>query len=134
MAIVAAHNVPYAATASIAFPEDFVKKVEKARAIRGPRFFHVLAPCPPGWKYPPEETVRLGRLVVDTGIFPLYEIENGRYRVTRKLGTRKPVSEYLAKQGRFGHLSEYEVAEIQRRVDARWTKLLTLEKATEAIE
>ena len=134
MAIVAAHNVPYAATACISFPEDFVKKVEKAKSIKGPRFLHVLAPCPPGWKYAPEETVRLGRLVVDTGIFPLYEIENGRYRITRKLGKRKPVSEYLARQGRFVHLSEYEVAEIQRRVDARWARLLTLEKATEAIE
>ena len=129
MRIVAAHDVPYAATASIAFPEDFVKKVEKVRDIHGPRFFHVLAPCPPGWKYPPEETVRLGRLAVDARIFPLYEIDHGRYRITRKAG-RRTVREYLEKQGRFAHLKEEQVAEIQRRVDARWAKLESLEKAT----
>ncbi len=134
MAIVAAHGVPYAATASIAFPEDFVKKLEKARTIPGPRFFHVLAPCPPGWKYPPEETVRLGRLAVDTGIFPLYEIENGRYRITRKLGTRKPLAEYLSKQGRFGQLTEGQAAEIQRRVDARWARLEALERTTSEVK
>ena len=130
MAIVAAHNVPYAATASIAFPEDFVKKVEKAKDIRGPRFFHVLAPCPPGWKYPPEESVRLGRLAVDTRIFPLYEIEFGRYRITRKVGKGKPVAEYLQKQGRFGLLGDEQIAEIQRRVDTRWAKLEALERTT----
>jgi len=123
MAIVAAHNVPYAATACVAFPEDLVKKVEKAKGIRGPRFLHVLAPCPPGWKYAPEETIRLGRLAVDTKVFPLYEVEGGRYAITRKIGKGKPVAEYLAKQGRFGHLTEAEVAEIQRRVDARWARL-----------
>ena len=130
MAIVAAHNIPYAATASISFPEDFVKKLEKAKGIHGPRFFHVIAPCPPGWKYAPEETVRLGRLVVDTRIFPLYEIESGRYRITRKVGKGKPVAEYLGKQGRFGQLSEIQVVEIQRRVDARWAKLEALERTT----
>jgi pyruvate/2-oxoacid:ferredoxin oxidoreductase beta subunit len=132
MAIVAAHEVPYAATASISFPEDFVKKLEKARDIRGPRFFHVLAPCPPGWKYPPEETVRVGRLAVDARVFPLYEIDHGRYRITRRAG-RKLVKEYVEKQGRFAHLTEDQVAEIQRRVDARWAKLESLEKATSEV-
>ncbi len=129
MAIVAAHRIPYAATASVAFPEDFVKKVEKAKGIHGPRFFHVLAPCPPGWKYAPEETVRLGRLAVDTHTFPLYEIEFGRYRITRKAG-RKPVSEYLAKQGRFAHLTQQDVEEIQRRVDERWAWLEAMERGS----
>ncbi len=127
MAIVAAHRIPYAATASVAFPEDFVKKVERAKGIHGPRFFHVLAPCPPGWKYAPEETVRLGRLAVDTRTFPLYEIEFGRYRITRKAG-KKPVSEYLAKQGRFAHLTQQDVEEIQRRVDERWGWLEAMER------
>ncbi len=129
MAIVAAHNIPYAATASVAFPEDFVKKLQKAKDIRGPRFFHVLAPCPPGWKYPPEETVRLAWLAVDARIFPLYEIDRGRYRITRKAG-KKPVADYIRKQGRFDHLSGEEVAEIQRRVDAKWARLEALERTT----
>jgi len=128
MGIVVAHDIPYAATASIAFPEDFVKKLEKAKGIHGPRFFHVLAPCPPGWKYPPEESVRLGRLAVDTRLFPLYEVEGGRYRITRKVGKRVPVEAYLQKQGRFAHLTDAEIAEAQRRVDVRWARLEALER------
>jgi pyruvate/2-oxoacid:ferredoxin oxidoreductase beta subunit len=131
MGIVLAHSIPYAATASIAFPEDFVKKLEKARAIRGPRFFHVLAPCPPGWKYPPEQTVRLGRMAVETRVFPLYEVTGGRYTITRKVARAKPVADYLRVQGRFGHLSPELVSEIQRRVDARWARLERMEATPE---
>ena len=129
MAIVTAHAVPYAATASITFPEDFVKKLEKARAIKGPRFFHVLSPCPPGWKYPPEQTIRLGRMAVETRVFPLYEVEGGRYTITRKVARAKPVAEYLKVQGRFGHLTEAQVAGIQGRVDRRWAWLEKMEAA-----
>ncbi len=127
MAIVAAHRPAYAATANVAFPEDFVKKVDKMRSIRGPRFLHALAPCPPGWRYSSEKTIEIGRLATDTNIFPLYEIEDGRYRITRKLGVAKPVAEYLKAQGRFAHLNEAEVAEIQAQVDAAWKRLLALE-------
>ena len=130
MGIVLAHNIPYAATASIAFPEDFTKKLEKARSIHGPRFFHVLAPCPPGWKYPPEHTVRLGRMAVDSRVFPLYEVVDGRYRITRKPGRPTPVAEYLRLQGRFSHLDEAQVATIQTRVDERWARLETFETMT----
>ncbi|HKZ64093.1 MAG TPA: 3-methyl-2-oxobutanoate dehydrogenase subunit beta [Thermoplasmata archaeon] len=129
MAIVTAHHIPYAATASIAFPEDFVRKLERAKSIRGPRFFHVLAPCPPGWKYPPEETVKLARLAVDARIFPLYEVDHGRYRITRRAG-KKAAKDYLEDQGRFAHLTDVEISEIQRRVDERWAQLEFLEKAT----
>jgi len=127
MAIVAAHDPAYAATVNVAFPEDFVKKVQKAATIRGPRFFHALAPCPPGWSFPPEKSIELGRLATDTNIFPLYEIEGGRYRITRKLGRARPVAEYLKVQGRFAHLSPAEVAAIQADVDARWKRLLDRE-------
>ena len=127
MAIVAAHRPAYAATVNVAFPEDFVKKVQKAKAIRGPRFFHALAPCPPGWKYSAEKTIEIGRLATDTNVFPLYEIEDGVYRITRKLGVAKPVRRYLETQGRFAHLDEAQVAQIQREVDARWKRLLALE-------
>ncbi|MEK6852106.1 MAG: thiamine pyrophosphate-dependent enzyme, partial [Candidatus Thermoplasmatota archaeon] len=127
MGIVAAHYPAYAATLNVAFPEDFLKKVQKARDIPGPRFLHVLAPCPPGWKYPPEKTIALGRLATDANVFPLYEIEGGKYRITRKLGAAKPVAEYLKLQGRFVHMRPEEVAETQTQVDARWKRLVALE-------
>jgi pyruvate/2-oxoacid:ferredoxin oxidoreductase beta subunit len=127
MAIIAAHSPAYAATVNVAFPEDFVKKVQKAKAIKGPRFFHALAPCPPGWRYSSEKTIEVGRLATDSNIFPLYEIDHGVYRVTRKLGVAKPVQEYLRTQGRFAHLSEKEIAQIQAEVDTRWKRLLALE-------
>src|SRR3972149_979315 len=82
MGIVVAHRPAYAATVNIAFPEDFVKRVEKAKSIHGPRFLHALVPCPPGWTYRAEGTGELGRLAPDTNIFPLYEVEQGRYRIT----------------------------------------------------
>jgi len=127
MAIVAAHRPAYAATVNVAFPEDFVRKVQKAKAIKGPRFLHALAPCPPGWRYSSEKTIAIGRLATDTNVFPLYEIEDGKYRITRKLGIARPVAEYLRLQGRFAHLTDADIAEIQAHVDARWKRLLQLE-------
>src|SRR3972149_5458127 len=100
MGIVAAHDPAYAATVNIAFPEDFVRKVEKAKAIRGPRFFHAFAPCPPGWGDSAGRAIGLGRLATDTNVFPLYEIEAGRYRISRKLGRAKPVADYVRAQAR----------------------------------
>ena len=132
MAIVAAHEPAYAATVNIAFPEDFLRKVEKARTVKGPRFFHALAPCPPGWRYPAEKTIEVGRLATDSNMFPLYEIDAGLYRITRKLGRPKPVSEYFRAQSRFAHLSEAEVAGIQAEVDARWARLLQLEASSQS--
>jgi pyruvate/2-oxoacid:ferredoxin oxidoreductase beta subunit len=127
MAIVAAHRPAYAATVNVAFPEDFLRKVEKARNIRGSRFFHALAPCPPGWKFSPEKTIELGRLATDTNVFPLYEVEDGRYRITRKVGVGKPVALYLEAQGRFAHLRPEEVAQIQADADTCWKRLIRLE-------
>ena len=127
MAIIAAHHPAYAATVNVAFPEDFVKKVQKAKAIHGPRFIHALAPCPPGWRYSSEKTIEIGRLATDTNLFPLYEIEDGTYRITRKLGVAKPVQEYLKTQGRFAHLGTAEIARIQAETDLRWKRLLALE-------
>ncbi len=130
MAIVAAHRIPYAATTSVGFPEDFVKKVQKAKPIHGPRFFHVFSPCPPGWKYPPEKTIEIAKLAVETNVFPLYEIVDGRYVINRKPGRPKPVAVYLEAQGRFAHLKPEDVEAIQREVDANWKRLLGLEKLT----
>lgn len=127
MAIVAAHDPAFAATVNVAFPEDFVRKVGHAKELHGPRFFHVLSPCPPGWRFSSEQTVALGRLATDSNVFPLYEVEGGHYRISRKVSQPKPVEEYLKGQGRFGHLTPDEVAEMQAAVDRRWKHLLALE-------
>ncbi len=128
MGIVLAHRPAYAATLNPSFAEDFERKVERARDIVGPRFLHILAPCPPGWKFDSAQTIALGRLATDTGIFPLYEVVEGRLRVTRKTGSLKPVSEYLTAQGRFRHLKPEDIERIQVGVRATWEELLKRER------
>ena len=128
MAIVLAHRPAYAATLNPSFPEDFDQKVERARDLVGPRFLHILAPCPPGWKFDSAQTIALGRLATDTGMFPLYEVVEDRLRLTRKTGELKPVTEYLAAQGRFKHLSAEEIERIQSQVRADWERLLRRER------
>lgn len=120
-AIVEAHRPAYQATAAPAYAEDMIRKFVKARAAKGFRFIRVLAPCPPGWKYDSERTVALSRLSVQTGLFALYEIENGSFRLNMNPGKRKPVGEFLRGQGRFKGLTPEAEAEIQAQVDARWT-------------
>jgi 2-oxoisovalerate ferredoxin oxidoreductase beta subunit len=127
MGIVLAHRPAYAATLNPSFPEDFERKVEHARALSGPRFLHVFAPCPPGWKFDSAETIALGRLATDTGVFPLYEVEEGHLRVTRKINRLKPVVEYLRAQGRFRHFSDADVAAVQVQVQTGWDQLLRRE-------
>ena len=124
MEIMAAHRIPYAATASPAFPEDLLAKMRKAKEIKGLRFFHILSSCPPGWKFPSELSLKISRLAVDTKIFPLYEIENGRKYTLTVQPKGKPVQEYLKLQGRFGHLGEGEIKAIQENVDEEWDILL----------
>jgi pyruvate/2-oxoacid:ferredoxin oxidoreductase beta subunit len=125
VAIMAAHSIPYVATASIGYPEDLFRKAKKAKDIKGTRFLHIYAPCPSGWKTRPEDTVKLSRMVVQNAIFPLYEIENGeKYTLNIKLREKKPVDDYLHIQGRFRHLKEEEIEYMQGEVDKKWGKLL----------
>jgi pyruvate/2-oxoacid:ferredoxin oxidoreductase beta subunit len=124
MAIMADHRIPYAATATVAYPEDFFRKIEKAKRIRGTRFIHLLSPCPPGWKMPSELAVRISRLAVRSRIFPLYEIENGRSYTLQEESHVVPIKEYLKLQGRFSHLTDQEIERIQERVDDEWRHLL----------
>jgi len=131
MGIVLAHHPTYAATVNPAFPEDFVKKAEKARQAPGPRFLHALTPCPPGWKYSSEETIEIGRLATETGLFPLYEVENGVYRITRKGGALKPVDEYVRKQARFRHWTDAQVRALAEQVRVGWERLLRLERESQ---
>jgi pyruvate/2-oxoacid:ferredoxin oxidoreductase beta subunit len=123
--ILAAHRIPYIATASVAYPVDLVQKVERARTIRGMRFIHILAPCPPGWKTQNDETVDLARQAVQTRVFPLFEIENGtdwRFSVDH---AGEPVAPYIRRQARFKHLTDEQIERIQAEVDARWKRLET---------
>jgi len=124
VAIMADHQIPYAATASIAYPEDLIRKMEKAKKIRGTRFIHLLSPCPPGWRIPSEVSVKVSRLAVRSRVFPLYEIENGRTYTLQEESQVVPVKEYLKLQGRFSHLKEQDIEETQRRVDDAWERLL----------
>jgi pyruvate ferredoxin oxidoreductase beta subunit len=107
-AIIAAHGSPYVATASIAYAPDMKKKVKKAAEIKGPTYVHVHAPCSTGWKFDGSKTIEVGKLAVETALWPLYEMENGEITVVRKIKNRKPVEEYLKVQGRFKHLFTME--------------------------
>ena len=93
------------------------------------KFIHLYAPCPTGWKHAPDITVKIGRLATETNVFPLNEVENGCYRINRKVANPKPLSEYLKPQGRFRHLTAEEVALMQAEVEKNWSGLLKLEAA-----
>ncbi len=129
MEIMAAHRVPYAATASPAYPEDFLAKMRKARETRGLRFIHILSSCPPGWKFPSELSVKIARLAVETRIFPLFEIERGRKHTLTVIPQGFPVRDYLKLQGRFNHLSSEQIQAIQDKVEEEW-EILAAKTAT----
>ncbi len=124
--IAVAHGIPYVATASPAFFLDLMNKVKKAALVKGPAYVHIYAPCPTGWGTKGEDSIKLARLAVDTKIFPLYEVIEGKYYITRKITKPKPVEEYLKAQRRFRHLTPEVIEEIQRRVDAEYERLLKL--------
>ena len=121
--IMAAHGIPYVATASISYPEDFMKKVKKAAETKGPAYIHLQQPCTTGWGFKPEQTIQLGRLAVENGAWGLFEIENGEFRVTYRPQERKPVKEYLSAQKRFKHLDDEQIAIIQEFVDNQCEEL-----------
>ena len=123
-AIAAAHNIPYVATACPSYPFDLMAKVKKGIETSGPAYIHILSVCPTGWRCPTDLTVRIGRLAVETGIFPLYEVENGEYKLNFKFPQLRPITDYMKLQGRFRHLSEKTIKEIQHRVDKEYTKLV----------
>jgi len=119
-----AHRIPYAATASIAFPEDMIGKFKKAVKMRGgTRFIHVFAPCPTGWGMGSEGCIRIARLAVLSNVFPLYEVEGGRKYTLNRKGDL-PVAEYIRPQGRFKHLTKSDIAAVQEMVDEEWHHLL----------
>jgi pyruvate ferredoxin oxidoreductase beta subunit len=123
--IITAHGIGYVATASAAYPLDLYDKVKKATTRTGPRYIHVHTPCPPGWGFDTRYTIKVGKLAVDSGLFDLYEIEDGKFNLTgpskRLIGkTRKPVKDYFASQGRFKSLDPDHIAKVQEKIDAKW--------------
>lgn len=118
--IVEAHNPPYMATACSAYPLDLYKKVKKALSIEGPKFIHILAPCPPGWRFPSDKTVEMGKLAVKTAMWILYEREYGNLKINGVSKTAMkeplPIEEYLSPQGRFKGISKEAVDLIQLQV------------------
>jgi pyruvate/2-oxoacid:ferredoxin oxidoreductase beta subunit len=119
-----AHRIPYAATANIAFPEDLVRKAKKARSIRGSKFLHIFASCPTGWRIPSDMSVKIARMAVQTNIFPLYEVDNGIHYTINYKPKGYLVREYFKLQGRFRHLGETDLDQIQKMVDEDWELLL----------
>ena len=121
--IAVAHNVPYVATACSSYPLDLMQKVKKASEKPGPAYVHILSVCPTGWRLPPDRAIWIGRLAVETGVFPLYEVEDGKYKITYDPGEIRPVTEYLKPQGRFRHLTPEMMEYIQKRVKKDYAKL-----------
>jgi pyruvate ferredoxin oxidoreductase beta subunit len=125
-AIAAAHNIPYVATSCSSYPFDIMMKIQKARQIKGPSYIHILSVCPTGWRCPSNLSIKMGRLAVETGIFPLYEIEDGKYNLNIDLPKLRPVDDYLKLQGRFRHLTKENITEIQNRVDLEYNRIKEL--------
>jgi len=134
LAIVAAHRVPYAASGSISHWNDLIAKSQKAFGVEGPAFLNVLSVCHRGWRFPQENTIEVAKLAIETGFWPLVEIEDGVWRFTHKPKQRKPVVEWLKIQGRFKHLFKEEnkhiLEQIQKDVDENWARLERLCEAT----
>ena len=128
-AIIAAHNIPYAAqTTFIGNFRDFHEKAHKALYTSGPAFLNVLSPCPRGWRYEPEDLAEICKLAVETCVWPMYEIDGGIWRLTYEPKKKLPVVEFLRKQGRFKHMfeksNEWMLEESQKHVDKEWEKLV----------
>ena len=122
-AIAAAHNIPYVATACPSYPIDLIQKVKKAAEMEGAAYLHILAVCPTGWRSAPELSIKLGRLAAETGVFPLYEVEHGNYKLNIDFPQLRPLKEYTKLQGRFRHLTDEKLQEIEKRIHREYEQL-----------
>lgn len=123
-AIAVAHGAPYVATASPAYPMDLMNKVKKASLVPGPAYIHIYSPCPTGWRCGIEESIEVAKLATQTKVFPLYEVIDGQYFLSRKVAKPKPITDYFKIQRRFRHLTDADVQKIQARVDLEYEDLL----------
>ncbi|MHA1311348.1 MAG: 3-methyl-2-oxobutanoate dehydrogenase subunit beta [Candidatus Helarchaeota archaeon] len=127
--IFASHNIPYVATASVGYPIDLYNKVKKAKNIKGFKFIHIFAPCPPGWRFETENMIKVAKNAVASGIWVLFEIEHGKKTLSapsekyRDKSKRIPLKEYLQLQGRFSKMTDKEINELQRWIDNYWEHL-----------
>ncbi len=121
--IMAAHEIPYVATASASYPFDLFQKVQKAINTPGPAYLHIYSACPTGWRMRPELSIQIGRLAVETGAFVLYEVENGKYRITEEVQEFRPLRDYLKPQGRFRHLSDAVINASEKRLREEYARL-----------
>jgi pyruvate ferredoxin oxidoreductase beta subunit len=133
--ILVAHHIPYVGqTIAINNFKDLYEKAEKAIYTEGPSFLNVLSPCPRGWGYPTEMLMDINKLAVETCYWPLYEVVNGKYKITYKPAKKLPIEEFLKPQKRFKHMfkpgNEWMIEEFQKEVDTRWQELLDLEEIT----
>jgi len=130
--IAVAHGIEYAATASLAYPVDLFNKIRKADAVRGPAVIHFLAVCPTGWRSDPALTVEIARLAVLTRMWPLYEVENGKYKINVFVKTPRPIEDYLKLQGRFKHLlrpeNKWLLEKLKQDVERFWNYLVEKSK------
>jgi len=130
--IMAAHRIPYIATASLSYLPDLERKIKKAvevtKAGKGLAFLHVHQPCATGWYFPENKTVEIGKLAVQTGAWPLMEIDEGNFKLNLKPKELRPIAEYLKPQGRFRHLTEGQLEFLQKDAATEWAALLELEK------
>jgi len=130
--IMAAHRIPYIATASLAYIPDLKRKIKKAaevtRAGEGMAFLHVHQPCTTGWYFEPEKTVEIGRLAVQSGAFPVVEIDHGQFKINVKPKELRPVKEYLEPQRRFRHVDDRMLEIIQGHINEDWAALLKMER------
>jgi len=121
--IMAAHNIPYTATASISYPMDYIKKVQKAASVKGPAFIDLIAPCPTGWGFDHSNTIEMGKLAVQTGAWPLYEVEKGKFQLTFSPAKLLPIEKYMEGQRRFSHLNKKDMDKIQELINKEWDLL-----------
>jgi len=132
--IMAAHRIPYAASTTVSYPDDFTYKFKKAMSIEGFRLIHIFSPCPPGQKVQEKDSIKLARYAVESRTFPLYEVENGTNYTLSMDPPQRPVTEYLNMQGRFKHLNDEQRAFIQKDVDSEWARLMHRMKIGAVIE
>lgn len=129
--IIAAHNIPYVAQTTPFHWKDLAMKVEKALACDGPAFLNILMPCTVGWHFDPALGIEISKEAVETNFWPLFEVENGVYKINQKPKERKPIADWMKKQGRFKHLfkpgNEHILEASQQYIDDEWEKLLKLE-------
>lgn len=121
--IVAAHDIAYAATASVGYLEDFMRKVEKAKATKGTSYIHIFAPCPTGWGHESNVTIDLAKQAVDSGLWYLAEYENGEFSLNKNPKEFASVEDYLKVQGRFKHLKDSDIEIIKQHRDKKWAKM-----------